>query len=275
LINDAAKEICNTVEEAKGRKTEVEIQGDVSAKLSGLLDKFADVGASTGGKLSEERFEGLSRDATASALEGDRGCRERIFLRMFEELDRLPDAQSLYEKNGKRGDLRKVQNFIRYAPGSVVKNRDEYVCQGPDLSSHTVEININDGALGITNRTFSDFDRCPSFTITNAEELVECSAHIGDLDDVLVIWDSSYDASVNCLTGSCFNCKANYRRKEKGSDWTSKSRSYQIGNASIYTGSFSYYEQNPSRFNEFFKALSRLISKGSTEAFCARNPNFC
>ena len=81
LISDTAASICNTVKDAKGQKSDVQLQGDVKAQLSGLIGKV--VGASGKGSLTGEEFEGLSRDATATALEGDRGCRERVFNTMF------------------------------------------------------------------------------------------------------------------------------------------------------------------------------------------------
>jgi len=82
-IQDTAASICNTVK-AKGQKTNVQSEGDVKAQLGGLVGKVVDIGGSGKGSLSREEFEGLSRDATAAALEGDRGCRERVFNKMFD-----------------------------------------------------------------------------------------------------------------------------------------------------------------------------------------------
>lgn len=87
LIKDTAASICNTVlAGARGQKSDFQVQGDVKVQLRGLLGKFADAGVSGAGQLNREEFEGLSREATAIALEGDRGCRERIFHKMFEKL---------------------------------------------------------------------------------------------------------------------------------------------------------------------------------------------
>jgi hypothetical protein len=90
LIRDTAMSICNTVKEAKGQKTDLQLEGEVKAQLRGLLGKVLDVGGASKGSLTREEFEGLSRDATATALEGDRGCRERVFNKMF---DKLSDAE--------------------------------------------------------------------------------------------------------------------------------------------------------------------------------------
>src|SRR5262245_43214608 len=90
IINDTAASICGTVREAKGRKSDVQLQGDVNANLAGLVGKVVNIGGSGKGSLTREEFEGLSRDATATALEGDRGCRERVFNKMFDRLAEAP-----------------------------------------------------------------------------------------------------------------------------------------------------------------------------------------
>src|SRR5690348_16214556 len=71
VIKETAASICNTVKEAKGHKSETQIQGDVKAELGGLVGKVAKVGAAGKGEVAQEDFEGLSRDATAAALQGD------------------------------------------------------------------------------------------------------------------------------------------------------------------------------------------------------------
>jgi hypothetical protein len=86
LIRDTASSICDTVRGASGVKNDVQLQVDVKGQLNGLIGKVIDVGGAGKGSISREDFEGLSRDATASALEGDRGCRERVFNKMFDKL---------------------------------------------------------------------------------------------------------------------------------------------------------------------------------------------
>ncbi len=86
LIEQTAASICDTVKDARGQKSASQIKGDVKAQLGGIVGKIADLAGSAGGKLTREEFDGLSQDATATALEGDRGCRERVFNKMFEKL---------------------------------------------------------------------------------------------------------------------------------------------------------------------------------------------
>jgi hypothetical protein len=86
LITDTAASICNTIKEAKGQKNDLQLQVDVKAELTGLIGKIVNAGVSGVTKLNSEEFEGLTREATATALEGDRGCRERVFNKMFDKL---------------------------------------------------------------------------------------------------------------------------------------------------------------------------------------------
>ena len=93
IIQDTAASICNTVSQAKGTKTTAELQGEVTAKLRGVVGNFVDLGTSGQGSISVDEFEGLTRDATAEAFKGDQGCRERVFNKMF---DRLSDASNSF-----------------------------------------------------------------------------------------------------------------------------------------------------------------------------------
>ena len=86
LIRETASSICNTVNDMKGERSNLALQGDIKAQLGGLASKFVDVGGTGKGSITREEFEGLSRDAIATAFEGDRGCRERVFDKMFDKL---------------------------------------------------------------------------------------------------------------------------------------------------------------------------------------------
>ena len=89
-IKETAASVCNTVNEAKGRKSDSQIQGEVNAQMKNLLGKVFPVGGAARGSLSNEQFEGLSQEATATALEEDRGCREGVFDKMFDRYTQSP-----------------------------------------------------------------------------------------------------------------------------------------------------------------------------------------
>jgi hypothetical protein len=86
LIKDTATSICNTVDKIKGEKTYAQIQGEVKGQLSGLIGKLSGTeGSASGtGTLSRDAFEGLTQDATATALTKDQDCRVKLFDKMFD-----------------------------------------------------------------------------------------------------------------------------------------------------------------------------------------------
>ncbi len=112
LIQTIAASICDTVKGAKGQKTDIQLQGDIDAKLKGLLSRFAELGGSTKGSLSHEEFEGPSREATATALEGDRSCRERVFDKMFDKLSKAEQGGAVIDNSGRIDDLEANRNKI-------------------------------------------------------------------------------------------------------------------------------------------------------------------
>ncbi len=107
LIRETASDICNTVREAKGQKTEAQIAGDVKAQLGGLAGKLANVGLD--GKISARReaFEGLSQEAMGGMLQEDRTCRERLFSEMFAVVAREPS-----DKGQNRSDAPKTDGEL-------------------------------------------------------------------------------------------------------------------------------------------------------------------
>lgn len=86
IIEQATAFVCNTVKQAKGKVSDVKIGGEVDAHLNGIVGKLVNAGGSGGGSWSGEKYKGLSQDATAAAFEGDRNCRERVFLTMLDKL---------------------------------------------------------------------------------------------------------------------------------------------------------------------------------------------
>jgi hypothetical protein len=86
LINDTSATICNTVEHATGESSRSQVCGEVSGQLKGLLGRLAQAGMQGTGTLTTEQYDGLTRDAAAIALNGDRDCRERLFDKMFDTL---------------------------------------------------------------------------------------------------------------------------------------------------------------------------------------------
>jgi hypothetical protein len=94
LMRNTAAEVCDTIKEARGQATTAQIEGQVDAKLSGLAGKLLGVGGSAKGSMASDKFEGLTREATALAFQGDRDCRERLFSKMLDRMSSLQEQHA-------------------------------------------------------------------------------------------------------------------------------------------------------------------------------------
>ncbi len=274
IIKQTASAICDTVIEAKGTKSKLQLQGEIETKLSGMVGKLIDAGVSGGVALVKEEFEGLTQEATASGLVGDRACRERVFDKMFDKIGSLPDQSSMYEKDGRRTDLRSVQSFMKYAPISVSRFSPKYVCSGPDTSEETREISFKGEQLSITNWTENSSERCETGHKAKRRETLICTANISDLDEVIEVW-SGPKLTINCLTGNCVSCLEKSKWKNKHQGWKNESRKFEIDYLNIYVGGEDYVLQSEIVFNKLLMSLSRLISGGSDAVFCESPPHYC
>ena len=275
VIKQTASSICDTVKDAKGKKSQVQLEGEVSAKLTGLVEKLADIGITGGGSYTGEQFEGLTQEATASALEGDRDCRERIFNKMFDRLSILKDRKLDYKDNGRRVDLRTLQSFMRTTPIDVSRLRDQYVCDGSDQDDSTREIRLDNQMLTITNYEKSSTERCNAGYQVVRETVDICTAEIKNLDELITVW-SPPSLSIYCLTGDCVTCNQSSKWKNNmNSNWTNESREFNIDYFRVYVGGLKHVQDNEREFVSAVRALSRLISGGSDKAFCDENPYYC
>lgn len=272
LIRETAAIVCDTVKEAKGSKTGVELQGEIEAKLSGFAKKLAGAGISGQGKFTNESFEGLSQEATAAALRGDQYCRERIFNRMFDRLEVPKDKKTTYKDDGLRSDLRSIQSYLRYAPVTVSNPVD--ACSASDADYYTKEFRLSQGDLSIKNHEASSSERCASGNRIRRETESICTAALADLDDAVEIW-SLPNLKINCLTGDCFQCQVDAKWRKAGQDWMPEKDQYRISYAYVYLGGERYLTDNLVKFKEFGRAVSRLVSTGSDRNFCKGNPQYC
>jgi hypothetical protein len=172
MIKDTAGFICDTVKDAKGQKTDVELEGDIKAQVNGLVGKLADLGGSAKGKLTHEQFEGLSRDATAAALEGDRGCRERVFDKMYDRL--VSNNQSDFIHNGPNAVVEDSSFSGIYIRGNVT---------GLDNEGTWRNNVMEDVHVSVDPRLPADFG--PSIHLDNAvihQPLPSKTVHFGTLE---------------------------------------------------------------------------------------------
>lgn len=114
IIDQTAVAICNTVTQAHGQKTDAQIKGDIRAKLGGLASKLTDVGVSGKGSINQSEFEGLTQEATAEALKGDRACRERVFDKLLDKLSSpaVPKKRAGSMKSETTSQTQQVKGFF-------------------------------------------------------------------------------------------------------------------------------------------------------------------
>jgi hypothetical protein len=79
IATAAAHNICQT-----------QLKGDVQAGIKGILKNFVEVGREGVGSISQQEFDGLSRDAAATVLQKGVDCRERIFTMLVNRLPPQP-----------------------------------------------------------------------------------------------------------------------------------------------------------------------------------------
>ncbi|MDO9481123.1 MAG: hypothetical protein Q8S96_08875 [Hydrogenophaga sp.] len=275
LINETASAICNTVNEAKGSKSTVDLEGEVKASLSGLAGKLVKLEGGGLAKLNTEDFEGLTREATASALEGDRGCRERIFNKMFDKIELSSQSSQEYQKNDRRNDMRIVQRYLRTAPLTVSRLLPEYVCNGLDTMYGSLEVEFSEKGLKVVNHEYLNSERCETGYQAKRENRISCTANLVDLDEAFYV-TSMPSLNINCLSGNCISCSESSKFKNKHTGWENSSRTYDIDNVDVYIGGRDYVKQHSGeRFNSFVQAFSRLVSGGSDRAFCELLPQYC
>jgi hypothetical protein len=92
IATAAAHNICGniTIKDVHGKETQTQLKGDVQAGIKGILKNFVDVGGKGVGSISQQEFDGLSRDAAATVLQKGVDCRERIFTMLVNRLPPQP-----------------------------------------------------------------------------------------------------------------------------------------------------------------------------------------
>jgi hypothetical protein len=190
---------------------------------------------------------------------------------------------------GRRSDLRTVGRYIgKHRFGSLQKSFDP--CLVPDVLDSTNDLYVDDKMIRTSHYYIISEERCPTKrTKTSREE--ECSANLSDLDEVIDVRPiadrrfalpptrpSSYAPEcgngcildIRCLAGSCVSCKVqppgaqNLKR-----DWATHEMQ-SVFHVYVTPTSFIHEE-----FNDFARALSRIVSGGSDEAFCKAHPSYC
>src|SRR5262245_61424902 len=78
LITKTADEVCGIVKMA-GNSSDLNVKGDIQAKLSGLIKQLADVGISGAANYDARQFEGLIQADLASTFQRTAECKFKVF----------------------------------------------------------------------------------------------------------------------------------------------------------------------------------------------------
>ena len=201
LIQDFAASICNTVGEAKGNKSTAQIEGDVKAQLKGLTKMLADAGVS--GKISGkfENFEGLSQEATATALEADRNCRERIFYRLLDRMQETGLPKSTTIKSAIKNGGAIVINVKVPKPGTN-SDRSFLRAVGETISIVVDDYDERSGRGKISKLSFGSADGF--ITATDASLSIANTSSMGCSGNFRLASDGLLRGRVTCKWGDSF-----------------------------------------------------------------------
>src|SRR4051794_4295792 len=84
-IRETAADICATVEQ-KGQKSNLQLSGEVQAKVAGVSAKLADLGVKSSGEISSQEYQGVSQEVLATALSDIRTCRQHVFDKLLDKM---------------------------------------------------------------------------------------------------------------------------------------------------------------------------------------------
>lgn len=119
LVVDTAEQICGTYERA-GSRNSVSVEGEVNAELKGLARKLADLGVSGTAQIEDSDYVGVLVEELPEELKDIRACRERIFDKLYEDIDRSDVGGGTGGGSDGRRDGRVVQPVPARLDGFIV-----------------------------------------------------------------------------------------------------------------------------------------------------------
>ena len=85
-IQDFADDLCVNVSQ-KGESHSIQANGEITAKLEGLVRRLADAGFGGKASIDVKEYEGVVQDQLADTLKNIRQCKEHIFETLQREDD--------------------------------------------------------------------------------------------------------------------------------------------------------------------------------------------
>jgi hypothetical protein len=246
-----AESICRDI--PHGEYTKTNIQGKVEAKV-GLLAKLITGNATLDASKAKEVYDGIPFEKLPNNIPTVSMCKVEV----IKILRSTPGKQSYVERSS---DLRTVGRYLDFHGGTIYTAKDP--CTQLDIIG-TSELAIDDKTIHSSFHGRLINYRCPTATHRESSKEEECSANISELDDIIRVCEQCGRSSyllIRCLTGSrCVSCVFDGVKDD----------------VDALTVNVDNTLNSPQEdYDNFARALSRIISGGSDEAFCKEYPRHC
>ena len=202
-----------------------------------------------------------------------------------------PDQKAVYLASGRRDDLRTVNSY--FTKVAQFEDRRGYACH-MYVKRYTWEIYVDDKTMRVSNfeEEYGNYACVPPFERNyEFEKDSTCSANISDLDEILHVPErcpptalGAPELEIRCLSGRCVTCKYNERGQGRAKADSKTEEGVHDDRLIVYLGIPGKRRDlaapdapiaTCATLNDFSRALSRIISFGSDEAFCKARPSYC
>jgi hypothetical protein len=280
-----AESICGDI--PRGELTKNNIKGKIEANL-GVIAKLISGNAEIEASKAREIYNGIPLDKLPDKIPTVSMCKLELI-----KLLKTTTQQTYLESEKRRSDLRTVGLYIDkhsdgdwHNPGRPWALYDP--CSMPAVADATDNLYIDDKLIrtSLISYTSARAD-CPTQRKwpTTAER-EDCSANLSDLDEIINFlaadrtWHRGLPlgvrlpysvpecgkgwgcfVTIRCLAGNCASCKA------KGASDTR-----QTTGLHVFVSSRTFIQEE---FDNFARALSRIISGGSDAQFCKEHASYC
>jgi hypothetical protein len=128
-ISNTAAEICYTVEQ-RGSKNDAQLQGEVQAKVTGVVSKLANVEGKVAGQASAQEYQGVAQDALNTALGTSTQCRQHVFDELVARLFPAAAGTPVSPPSSRQSEPGSVSSAHRLPPADKTRGSDSIALAG-------------------------------------------------------------------------------------------------------------------------------------------------
>lgn len=184
-----------------------------------------------------------------------------------------------YSEQGLQQDIAAVQTYLQTVPPHVWRQTESF-CH-TDVTRTSFALEHTGERLTLTRTARKRRDACNSLPSLIGLEVLKCSAPSEALNPAIQI-GSGPSLFVACYASDCWLCDFRYTAEIKGHDGVDDQRSYALDEFDIQFSRAqlrgTWDSPDPTELDRFYdvtRALSRMISGGSHDAFCQSTPEYC